>query len=251
MDQRDEDWRDTLFYWHGKMSWGGGERKVMSWRGTWLSSVANVQPTAKDFGGSFNIFELYFDVMESSLEREVAQGRWELLRFCGLRGDFRGHYLMEPPDGSGYGRAYRDIWHHFAFARQLEYHGQHGPFVLCAARGSNEFGNFVSLGQARRSRGTGSLEDSVELTLARRYVRDDDSRSAWPIDQLLASVSSSPLGTAAGTRFAPWEHSLPCRLPCDVIAESNLNAQYAAREAPKPPPRNEYEAMMQRKRPRS
>lgn len=233
LDQRDDDWRDTLFYWHGKLSWVGGERNVMSWRGTWLSSVANVQPSAAEFSQSFNFFELNFDVDDRG--RFFAQGRWDLELFRGMAGGFRGHYLMEPPDGTGYRRAYRDEAHSFVFGGVDT--GPQGPFVLCAARGFNEFGRFVSLGHARR------LDDALELTLARRYVRDDDSRSAWPIDQLLLTVQP-PFNTSA---FAPWEHSLPCRLPCDIIAESNHNIF----EPPKPTPRNEYEAMMARKRPRS
>mmetsp|Transcript_1508 Transcript_1508/g.4537 ORF Transcript_1508/g.4537 Transcript_1508/m.4537 type:complete len:258 (+) Transcript_1508:91-864(+) len=248
LDQRDEDWRDTLFYWHGKVSWVGGERKQMSWRGTWLSSVAQIQPTAAEFGSSFNHFELNFELPEGS-GREVLQGRWELGVFCGVGGELRGHYLMEPPDGAGYRRAYRDDKHELRFDRGLEHHPHLGPFVLCAARGVNEFGRFVALGHARRARGTGSLDDAVELTLARRYVRDDDSRWHWHLDQLLASVPPNPLHA---TRAAPWEHALPCRLPCDVIAEANHHAQFLATfQPPKPPPKNEYEAMMQRKRPRS
>lgn len=246
LDQRDEDWRDTLFYWQGKLASLGGERRSVTWRGTWLSSVANVQPTATDFVASYNFFELSFDVPD---DRDLGQGRWDLGMFCGLTADFRGHYLMEPPDGSGYRRAYRDEWHHFALERFVEHDDHHGPFLLCAARGTNEFGRFIALGMARKSRGAGTLDEAVELSLARRYVRDDDSRWHWPIDQVLASVAHA---SPNGTRIAPWEHSLPCRLPCDVIAEANRHAQLAAVfEPPKPPPRNEYEAMMARKRPRS
>ena len=119
MDQRDEDWRDTLFYWHGKVSWVGGERNVMTWRGTWLSSVSSHMPPAADFAASFNFFELNFDV-DAERAQHLARGHTDLELFRGLRGEFRGHYLMEPPDGTGYRRAYRDDSHQFHIETHLE-----------------------------------------------------------------------------------------------------------------------------------
>ena len=119
MDQRDEDWRDTLFYWHGKVSWVGGERNVMTWRGTWLSSVSSHMPPASDFAASFNFFELNFDV-DAERAQHLARGHTDLELFRGLRGEFRGHYLMEPPDGTGYRRAYRDDSHQFHIETHLE-----------------------------------------------------------------------------------------------------------------------------------
>ena len=86
---------------------------------------------------------------------------------------------------------------------------QPGPYVLCAARGGNEFGTFVALGHARRFRS--GAEDAVELTLARRYVRDDDSRLRWPLRDILRGVQ-------APIRVSPCS-LLPCRLQGDVIAE--------------------------------
>eukprot|EP00635_Sarcinochrysidales_sp_CCMP3193_P009681 CAMPEP_0118916048 /NCGR_PEP_ID=MMETSP1166-20130328/16124_1 /TAXON_ID=1104430 /ORGANISM="Chrysoreinhardia sp, Strain CCMP3193" /LENGTH=379 /DNA_ID=CAMNT_0006855839 /DNA_START=423 /DNA_END=1562 /DNA_ORIENTATION=- len=298
MDQRDEDWRDTLFYWHGKLSWVGGERNVMSWRGTWLSTVSSWQPPLSEFASSFNFFELNFDVRNASHANDLSQGKWTLDHFRGLAGDFRGHYLMEPPDGTGYRRAYRDEQHEFCFGAEpcelfssnfetttqqnfqnnqsgggvdvggvaddvamndaptvprtnnalmdvmfpvvahLQQQRQQaaplppGDYVLVAARGTNEFGSFVALGHARRTRGPQpqihqvcpqlqqplggtTVDDGVELTLARRYVRDDDSRLKWPLSELLKSVGLSP---TRRSKVAPWEHSLPCRLPSDVIA---------------------------------
>ena len=108
-----------LFYWHGKVSWVGGERNVMTWRGTWLSSVSNHMPPAADFAASFNFFELNFDV-DAERAQHLSRGRSDLELFLGLCGDFRGHYLMEPPDGTGYRRAYRDDSHSFHFDIRTE-----------------------------------------------------------------------------------------------------------------------------------
>jgi len=274
LDQRDEDWRDTLFYWHGKVSWVGGERNVMTWRGTWLSSVASHMPPASDFASSFNFFELNFDV-DAERARHFQTGSLDLRLFLNMAADFRGHYLMEPPDGTGYRRAYRDDLHSFQVDGVIEDPPAEapmaeeptappaapfgiylappparqprlpGPYALVSARGSNEFGTFVSLGHARRC--SAGADEGVELTLARRYVRDDDSRWRWPLSDMLRSV-------VAPIRACPWEHSLPCRLPADIIAAE------AARRAqePPPPPRPvlgqlahhtaEYQAMMMRKR---
>jgi hypothetical protein len=88
LDDRDEDWRDTLFYWHGRVTWVGGERNVVSWRGSWLSTVASHAPPAADFSSSFNFFELNFDV-DPMRARQFATGDMDLrahlgvLRCCG------------------------------------------------------------------------------------------------------------------------------------------------------------------------
>jgi hypothetical protein len=127
---------------------------------------------------------------------------------------------------------------------------QPGPYALCGARGKNEFGTFVALGHARRFRA--GAEDAVELTLARRYVRDDDSRLRWPLQDLVRSVQ-------APVRVSPWEHSLPCRLQGDVIAEQQRRDAERQREQQHAVPQPfaaqplahhtaEYEAMMLRKR---
>lgn len=262
LDERDEDWRDTLFYWHGKMSWLGVDRKVMSWRGTWLSSVESVAPPLSAFTTSYNFFELHLDVPEWFRQAHLvsesdasgsrfysSSSRCDIESFLSLRGEYTGHYLMEPPDGGGYRRAYRDQKHEFCFASHIEHDIQAGPYVLYAARGQNEFGNFISLGQGTGvSRGSRSIEDPVEIFAARRYVRDDDSRWTWPLEQLIESIGRHPV---TGSRIAPWEHSLPCRLSIDVIAESNQLAAETTSLPPLPPPQNEYEAMMRRKRGRS
>jgi len=281
MDRRDDDWRDTLYFWHGKLSWVGGERNVMSWRGQWLSTVSNIVPLPKQFSSSFNYFELNFDI-EQERARRIQQGRFgdiDILK--NLASNFRGHYLMEPPDGSGYRRAYRDEEHEFLFdsvtqdgaaclssmdaentsnhaslqqngddisvprtnnslmkkmflvVRKLQTQQPNGlpldpgPYLLIACKGKNEFGRFVALGQCRIAvrpsvSGQGTIDDGLELTVARRYIRDDDSRYFWPLHQFLQSISIS---NVRGSRLCPWEHSLPCRLPSDVIAQDNKRQQ--------------------------
>ena len=287
LDDRDEDWRDTLFYWHGRVTWVGGERNVVSWRGSWLSTVASHAPPAADFSSSFNFFELNFDV-DPMRARQFATGDMDLRALLQLSGEFRGHYLMEPPDGAGYRRAYRDDAHEFEFDDRIEdpppevgasdplpprapqqipgapllnvfvvpppprTPRQPGPYVLCAARGRNEFGTFVALGHARRFRS--GAEDAVELTLARRYVRDDDSRLRWPLRDILRGVQ-------APIRVSPWEHSLPWRLQGDVIAEQQRLEAERQRERANHVPQpfaaqplahhtDEYRRMMDRKRTR-
>ena len=286
----------------------------MSWRGTWLSSVSNSMPQYTEFAASFNFFELNFDVRHASHATDLSQGKWALEHFLGLSGDFRGHYLMEPPDGTGYRRAYRDERHEFCFDSRVTMlapspqteddvtmaeepkvphtnnalmdamfpvvaHLQQqrqaqsaplppGPYVLCAARGTNEFGSFVALGHARRTRagtaaglcpqaiGTASaLDDGVELTLARRYVRDDDSRLHWPLSELLNAITLHP---TRRSKVAPWEHSLPCRLPSDVIAAdarrqeelANTMQDHDFSGGSQRQQQSFYEAEMARKRPR-
>ena len=83
LDDRDEDWRDTLFYWHGRVTWVGGERNVVSWRGSWLSTVASHAPPAADFSSSFNFFELNFDV-DPMRARQFATGDMDLRVHLGV-----------------------------------------------------------------------------------------------------------------------------------------------------------------------
>ena len=94
----------------------------------------------------------------------------------------------------------------------------------------------------------------MELTLARRYVRDDDSRLRWPLRDILRGVQ-------APIRVSPWEHSLPCRLQGDVIAEQQRIEAERQREAANRVPMpfaaqplahhtDEYRRMMDRKRTR-
>ena len=56
--------------------------------------------------------------MDPERAQHFARGRLDLELFLGLAGSFRGHYLMEPPDGTGYRRAYRDDQHAFEVAEE-------------------------------------------------------------------------------------------------------------------------------------
>ena len=87
---------------------------------------------------------------------------------AGVQAAFKGSYLLDQGDGAGL-CPYRDIQHRFHLAPAPD-----GQTVLVAARGSTEFGYFISAGALASVDGGG-----IQLTLARRYLEDDDPRAKW------------------------------------------------------------------------
>ena len=84
-----------------------------------------------------------------------------------------------------------------------------------AAVGTTPFGRFVSLGVIERG-GTYSVKDKhgeykrrhpPRMTLARRYIADDDPRAAWasPAAVLDACLDDAPLALADIPAKLPWK----------------------------------------------
>ena len=106
-----------------------------------------------------------------------------------MQAAFKGSYLLDQGDGAGL-CPYRDIQHRFHLAPAPD-----GQTVLVAARGSTEFGYFISAGALA------SVDGGVVLTLARRYLEDNDPRAKWSSP---ARVVEELLRKEPGADSPPW-----------------------------------------------
>lgn len=152
----DGDWRRPLFYWKGNIELSP---KQLTWKGSWVSDLAE-HGVPEDFESTrdASVFEL---VSSGKLYREEEE------TVAGLRGRFKGHYLLDQGEGPG---RYQDRTHHFAFdSSKDEKKANKDGYILVAASGTTEFGNFVSAGY---------VKDKV-LILARRYIGDTDKCNKW------------------------------------------------------------------------
>ena len=180
------DWKTPLFYWRGAID---GD----TWSGTWVASADGL-PSDADFAASENTFTLKCSV--ATLPKADRDG-----------GSFTGSYKLDQGDGL---EDFSDLSHDiFAISGP----GGHHPLGECnkdwavvGATGNTEFGRFVSLG---RLDGPPLATDSsvsidrtyTRLTLARRYVDDDDPRLRLSAEQLADRVV---WGADEWAISAPW-----------------------------------------------
>lgn len=167
------DWRTPLFYWRGALAVEAG---ALRWRGTWVASADGL-PTDADFEASPNTFSLATAAADAAPRDARAMPAWSFTA---------GSYLLD--NGGGLEET-ADLLHGCA-ARTVD-----GTRVV-AAVGDTAFGRFLSLGV---------LADDGALTLARRYVGDDDARAGW-------AEAARVLDEELATPGAPWA-DLPWRLP--------------------------------------
>mmetsp|Transcript_50075 Transcript_50075/g.165820 ORF Transcript_50075/g.165820 Transcript_50075/m.165820 type:complete len:219 (+) Transcript_50075:120-776(+) len=173
------DWRTPIFYWRGAIS--GAE-----WTGTWVASAAGL-PRDAEFKESANTFSLRCSQPIMSLvdeeDREVKTAH------------FTGSYKLDNGEGLA---DYEDVEHSIAVC--------FGPeWASVAARGTTEFGDFVSLGKLHDGASQGGYQT---LTLARRYIADGDPRTAMNATSVLARVEAED--SFAGEH--PWL-ALPWKVP--------------------------------------
>lgn len=76
---------------------------------------------------------------------------------------------------------------------------------IVGAVGNTEFGRFVSLGMLKDV--TSATTPSVQLTLARRYVSDEDERAKWvsPTQPLKALSEKAGVQEWVGVLETPWK----------------------------------------------
>jgi len=211
-------WRDTLFVWDGILSLidkdekkddhgdgdgdgGEGVEKVdkpndVQWNGTWVgcdSDDATKVPTPKR--GAFDEYvasEHSFNVegvayMGKSSEDSDADAKKEGSQKIG--GDTSSLHRVAMIGGSGYElgegdekKQHKDDRHDmYFFSPSLRWTGKLHYQVqnMVLALGENEFGKFISVGWLRVGN---------RVTLARRYVDDNDDRAKWDIDDLRSAV---------------------------------------------------------------
>lgn len=184
------DWRTPIFYWRGKVT----DETV--WSGTWVASETGL-PTDADFAESANTFKLMCSKGIGTLGGSDKDAP---------TATFTGTYKLDNGDGLD---DYSDDSHRICL--------QDGPpadhpfgdsaWVSVAARGTTPFGQFVSLGKIVRAADGGQV-----LTLARRYIDDNDPRCAMSPNDVLNRLVDERLDHWACTE--PWR-ALPWKTPED------------------------------------
>lgn len=208
------DWRVPLFYWKGDFDAG-----FKQWSGTWVA--AEEVPSDKEFADSATSFLLELaatDVtapadgsvcmemslpsfIESEFTTKVEYDRWCKERQEGsgdgetikaLAGSFSGTYKL---DNGGGLADYSDLTHDFKSLQTT------GGCVVCVAKGTTEFGAFVSMGTLV----------GTTLTLARRYIGDKDPRKKQSLADALDSLQGST-DTAEQLLSKLQQEALPWRV---------------------------------------
>lgn len=173
-NQDPNSWREVLYFWHGTLSTDESSGETI-WEGTWIASEDGLPSTA-EFDTSENTFRLTssaFYVRDGvPLEARCPFGR---------SGHFAGYFLLDGKDCS-------DIEHRLVFKDQL-----------VAARGTAFFGEFISAGRLVFPQGSAS----AYLTLARRYLTEDDLRV-----KLTAWAALLQIEENMERRDSPWNHLL-------------------------------------------
>ena len=169
------DWRTPLFYWRGIVSQtASGED---AWQGTWVASAEGL-PCDAEFSASQNAFKL--------LSSEPLGMLAMTEETCSLSGS----YKLDNGDGP---EDHSDVTHRI---RVLD-------SGVVGARGTTEFGEFVSLGRLEQG------AEGLSLTLARRYIDDDDPRCSMSAAQVAERLDEA--GPDSKHVEAPW-----CALPWKV-----------------------------------
>ena len=94
------------------------------------------------------------------------------------------------------------------FEQMKQYRGGISYSKIVGARGSTEFGEFVSLGRMDSHFMGGA---AATLTLARRYIADDDPRCKLSAQDIVDRIGSGP---DSAHRDTPWT-ALPWRVAAD------------------------------------
>jgi hypothetical protein len=179
------DWRQNLFYLHGDVYTDGDETV---WEGTWLASEESL-PSARQFAEAPDSFKLTTrDFLGTGIFLEEHSP-------IGRSGKFSGLYKVN------YGeRKYSDIDHRMVVMDHT------AAIALVAERGTSEYGEYVSLGRLIFPK------DGLPatITLARRYIPDDDPRARQSPWEGLFRIASKTRGLREKDDFvnqapAPWK----------------------------------------------
>lgn len=189
----DGDWKRPLFFWKGVLSKADSVKdNSISFKGSWVSGLAsNGVPDKSMYENTkeTNSFTLECKTPNTYDEKEEVGGENLLSSFLGVKGEWKGSYLLDQSDGIG-AQSYMDIKHSFVFDRKLR-NIDGSDVCLIAACGETEFGLFVAGGFAKISKHSevATSKHFIEMTLARRYIMDRDgrgkcARSNSPVDLL-------------------------------------------------------------------
>jgi hypothetical protein len=194
-----ENWRDTLYVWDGILTVNEADKtndgKVpVSWIGTSVECADSPDATMvkAPTRGAFAEF------VDSDMQFSVS-GTAEKIE-PGGNGPYRASLVNgEGWDSlAGYKRKKEKDTVHDVFLANLNWSGN----VMCQtdnlvfAKGKNVLGRFISVGWMRPGN---------RVTLGRRYLRDDDARATWDMDQLIKGVLGGILLDDEDIRIPPWQ----------------------------------------------
>ena len=187
-----ENWRETLFVWDGILSFveqgtSSEETKdlvedIIKWEGTWVgvdsADATKVETLKRDAFQEFVTSDNKFEVSGAAVKGEDV----------GTDDDVTGvkasaFYKLSLISGAGYdleGKKHTDTVHD-VYLSTLRWKGNLQDQVenVTFATGENEFGNFISVGWLRVGN---------RVTMARRYIEEDDVRCQWDIEDLRKAV---------------------------------------------------------------
>ena len=231
----ERDWRATLFVWRGHLEINSPDEQMISWRGAWLGTDDDTMPTETALEASANTFELttepfdheqitersnakyvgtefegqevdggsetVFEAMEMILggaDEEDPEGRKAFLQLDGLfEMQFGGSYKLDNGDGLEDTSDDTHRWEVRSWPKAAPGEVECATHAAVAAVGTTPFGRFVSLG----------VIEGRTMTLARRYIADDDVRTAWdsPTAVLDGGLLDGPLALDEIPAKLPWK----------------------------------------------
>ena len=230
----ERDWRATLFVWRGHLEINSPDEQMISWRGAWLGTDDDTMPSDADLKASENTFELKtepfdheqiqekanatlvgtefegeecggteivfeaIDMILGGMDEEDPEGRKAFFQLDGLfEMKFGGSYKLDNGDGLEDTSDDTHRWEVRSWPKAAPGEVECATHAAVAAVGTTPFGRFVSLGAI----------DGSTMTLARRYIADDDPRAAWasPAAVLDAVLSEGPLALDEIPAKLPWK----------------------------------------------
>ncbi|KAL7502868.1 hypothetical protein ACHAXN_000750 [Cyclotella atomus] len=185
-----KNWRETLFVWDGILSFmeeddkeaAAGDKIV--WEGTWVgvasADATNVETPKRGAFEKDVTSDNKFEVIGRAVKGEEGEAEDDA---DAVGGKASALYKAKMVDGSGYdleGKKHKDIAHNVYFST-LRWKGNLRDQVenVVFALGENEFGNFISVGWLRVGN---------RVTMARRYIDEEDERGNWNINDLRKAV---------------------------------------------------------------
>ena len=182
------DWRVPIFFWRGKV-------RGDTWHGTWVASEDGL-PSDEEFAASLNAFALKSDTPITG----------QCVLDCLGSYTFTGSYKLDQGEGLA---DYSDVTHKVCVIEGPPLEGGQSGWCIVGARGTTEFGEFVSLGRYDGHSGSGD----VTLTLARRYIADNDPRCKMSAEEVAGRLD---VDEELDWTFSecPWG-ALPWKVPED------------------------------------
>lgn len=194
-------WRDTLFVWCGTLeqTTTGEERQRVEWRGTWIGCEdcgdACTAPTPAAFGASDMTF-----CVAGWREEGPSSSDADDEKAAVFKANLTDGPGWDLDNGAGTTK-YKDH-EHTVYLQGSPWGSVDDQSTLIVAKGTNEFGPFLSAGYR--------LPDDNKIMLARRYLDEGDQRMQWTVQELYQRIQQANQTVQVSVapnvtwRRAPW-----------------------------------------------